>query len=392
MRLPRLVTATGVAGVAAAPVPSAWTTSWRAVRAVPPRHLAIAAALAVAWGCVNALGWWLGNGSADPARMTAVFIYEALLPMLMLACALAAADAVTRDAPDRLFPYAAAAIAAALGGELLFRATAPWLGMGACACSMDPWPVAARSANMLPDSLIVCGFVTAGYRYWRRAAARTARAHAAELEHARVTRQTQESRLQAMQACIEPQFLFETLGDVDRLHASDARTAVRLLDDLIVYLRAALPHLKESTSTVAKESELATAYLNIQRLRRGGRPAFRIDVGADAHDARMPPMLLLPLIGHATTLAHDGAATIDPLTIRIEVTGALLRVTLRAGGRAFAADGPGGAVVAGVRDRLRGLYGGAAHLAVAANENGITMEFPHEPAGPPQGRTPECAA
>ena len=381
MTLPRLAAAAGTDVLSTPPAPSSWAAAWFAVRKVPPRHLAIAASLAIAWGCVNALGWWLGSGSADPARMTAVFIYEALLPMLLLACALAAADAVTRDTPDRAMPYAAGAIAAALGGELLFRATSPWLGLGACACSMDAWPAAARSANMLPDSLLVCGFVTAGYRYWRRAATRTARANAAELEHARVLRQTQESRLQAMQACIEPQFLFETLGDVDRLHASDARTAVRLLDDLIVYLRAALPHLKESTSTVAKESELATAYLNIQRLRRGGRPTFRIDVAADAHDARMPPMLLLPLIGHAVALGPATAPTIEPLTIRIEVAGGMLRVKLHAGDGVFGTDGPGGAIVAGVRDRLRGLYAGDAQLAVDANEHGITMEFPHERPG-----------
>lgn len=382
MSSPPMAAATGSAPRSTA---SPLAVAWSAARAVPSRHLALAASLAVAWGCVNALGWWLGSGSADPVRMTAHFIYEALLPMLLLACALAAADAVASDAPGRAMPYAAAAIAAALGGELLFRATSPWLGLGACACSMDPWPAGARSANMLPDSLLVCGFVAAGYRYWRRAAQRTARANAAELEHARVTRQTQESRLQAMQACIEPQFLFETLGDVDRLHAADARTAVRLLDDLIGYLRAALPHLRESTSTVAKESELATAYLNIQRLRRSGRPAFRIDVGADAHDARMPPMLLLPLIAHAVGVEKDKVATIDPLTIRIDVAGAILRVTMRCGSRAFAARGPGGAVVAGVRDRLRGLYADAAHLAVDPNESGITMEFPHErPGGDPR--------
>jgi hypothetical protein len=381
VNLPRLATATGAAGRATARAASPWPDAWSGARAVPPRHLAIAATLAVAWGGVNALGWWLGSGSADPVRMAAYFTYEALLPMLLLACALAAADAVTRDAPDRVMPYAAGAIAAALAGEAVFRATSPWLGLGACACSMDAWPAGARTANMLPDSLLVCGFVTAGYRYWRRAAQRTARANAAELEHARVMRQTQESRLQAMQACIEPQFLFETLGDVDRLHAADARTAVRLLDDLIVYLRAALPHLKESTSTVAKEAELATAYLNIQRLRRGGRPAFRIDVAADAHDARMPPMLLLPLIGHAAAPGEAAAPTLDPLTIRIEVAGGLLRMTLRAGAAAFAPDGPGGAIVAGVRDRLHDLYAGAARVAVDEDQRGITMEFPHERPG-----------
>ena len=63
------------------------------------------------------------------------------------------------------------------------------------------------------------------------------------LDRARIERQTQESRLQAMQATIEPEFLFDTLAHVESLQASDPKGAARMLDDLIVYLRAALPQL-----------------------------------------------------------------------------------------------------------------------------------------------------
>ena len=103
---------------------------------------------------------------------------------------------------------------------------------------------------MLPDSLLICRFITAGYRYRRRRSSqRLARLNARELERAQLVRRTQESRLQAMQACIEPQFLFDTLAAVERIHASDPADGGAPIDELIIYLRAALPHLRESAST-----------------------------------------------------------------------------------------------------------------------------------------------
>ena len=140
--------------------------------------------------------------------------------------------------------------------------------------------------------------MTAGYYFRQRGLERIARLRAAQLERARLSRQTLESRLQAMQACIEPEFLFDTLAEVERRCDTDPGDAGRMLDDLIVYLRAALPHLRDTTSTVAKESELALAYLNIQKRRFADRVRFDIAVATDTQDAAMPPMILLPLIDH----------------------------------------------------------------------------------------------
>ncbi len=350
-------------------------------RGIPAVHFALAAALGLAWGFANALGWSFGNRFSNFSYQIAYSSYEALLPTFLLVFGLAAADAATRAQPERLLPYVLAAISAAVLGEFLFLLTAPLLGLASCNCAMDRWATGARSANMLPDSLLICGFVTAGYRYWRRTVQRVTLLNVAELEGARLTRKTQESRLQAMQACIEPQFLFDTLAEVERLHASDPRTAIRLLDDLIVYLRAALPHLKETTSTVAKECQLATAYLNIQRLSRPGMSMFEISIDANAHDAKMPAMLLLPFLNHIFRNRSDMDAALDPLRIRVDADDSLLRIVIGAGANAFLRDQAGSELVVGIRDRLRTLYGSSARLEIGTDgESGssILMEFPRE--------------
>jgi Histidine kinase len=341
---------------------------------VPPAHLALAVAFAFAWGLANVLGWALGHESIDVARTSMHFVYEALVPMLLLAVGLSVADAYARD-DSAIAPYAIAALTAAILGEIVFTATSPLLGLAKCVCSMDRWPPGARSANMLPDSILICGFITAGYRYRRRSSQRLARLNARELERAQLVRRTQESRLQAMQACIEPQFLFDTLAAAERMHATDPATAGRLIDELIIYLRAALPHLRESASTVAKEAGLAHAWINIQRLRNGRGPAFDMDLGSAAGSASMPPMVLLPLVDYAfTSVAHEGT-----LRIAARATDGFLRLRVETSGGSRDTSAAAEAKLAALRDRLGTLYGDAARLVIGtrADANVVTLEIPH---------------
>jgi hypothetical protein len=343
---------------------------------VPPAHIALAVAFAFAWALANVLGWWLGHASIDVGRTLMHFAVEALMTMLLLALGLGVADAYAAGDDSAIAPYAIAAVTAAILGEIVFTATSPLLGLAKCGCSMDRWAPGARSANMLPDSLLICGFIAAGYRYRRRSSMRLARLNARELERAQLVRRTQESRLQAMQACIEPQFLFDTLAAAERMHAADPATAARLVDELIIYLRAALPHLRESASTVAKEAGLAHAWVNIQRLRNGRGPAFDMDLGAAAGSAQMPPMVLLPLVDYAyTSVAHEGTLRIaaraseDFLRLRVETSG---------GSRDASADAD--AKLAALRERLATLYGDAARLVIGTRGDAsiVTLEIPHD--------------
>lgn len=360
------------------PAAGAFAVVGHGLASIRPRHIVTAVALALAWGLANAFGWWIGNATRNVGLTAGHFVYEALLTMLLLVVAVAIAQSAARGNPAAVAPFAIAVIAAAILGEMLFVATAPWLGLGKCACSMDRWEGGARSANMLPDSLLICGFVTAGYRFSQRTSQRLARLRARELERAQLTRRMVESRLQAMQACIEPQFLFDTLGDIERLHRDQPRIAIRLIDELIVYLRAALPHLRESTSTVAKEAELALAWFNIRRLRAGTGPALAIDVGHEAAAARLPPMILLPLVDHllGDPALHPDAA----LDIEARAADRRLRIVLALRDASLGVSGTRD-TLGGVRERLHLLYGDAATLVLGANAQGlvtVTLDVPHE--------------
>jgi len=77
----------------------------------------------------------------------------------------------------------------------------------------------------------------------------------------RAERAAIEAQLRALQAQIEPHFLFNTLANLDALIATDAGMARCLLGNLIRYLRAALTHARSETATLHTEVELLKAYL-----------------------------------------------------------------------------------------------------------------------------------
>ncbi|MDQ2734509.1 MAG: histidine kinase, partial [Pseudomonadota bacterium] len=103
-------------------------------------------------------------------------------------------------------------------------------------------PDAWREASFFFAALLFGGFGYSVHVNQRTARLAAARMRKAELARALARRRTLESRLQAMQARIEPQFLFNTLAQVGELYERDPAIAGSMLDDLILYLRAALPH------------------------------------------------------------------------------------------------------------------------------------------------------
>jgi hypothetical protein len=191
----------------------------------------------------------------------------------------------------------------------------------------------------------------------RRAARRTAELlQTAELDRIRRSKIALESRLSAMQARVEPQFLFNTLTQVERLYELDARLAAQMMDDLIAYLRAAMPHMRDTSSSMAQEIALVRAYLDIVRLRLDGRLDLDIIVAKDIAGTRMPPMMLLPLIDYAVVRGFGLTSTAGAIRLRTDAADGRLRLTITANGTGFApeADGEG---LAAIRERLTALYG-----------------------------------
>src|ERR1035437_7185074 len=196
-----------------------------------------------------------------------------------------------------------------------------------------------------------------------------------EVQAIDLRRQMTEARLQTLQAQVEPHYLYNTLANVQALTEVDPPAANNLVGNLIDYLRAALPKMRESTSTVGQEVERVRAYLNILKIRMGERLAFEIQVHDDLLPLPLPPMMLPTLVENAikhglepqreggridvwvTRELHDGQ---DRLLLLVRDTGmGLSEQEVQSGS---------GVGLSNLHERLRALYGDNARFTLESNE------------------------
>jgi hypothetical protein len=202
-------------------------------------------------------------------------------------------------------------------------------------------------------------------RAQEEAAVRLAAAQAAQRA---ARRRLGQARLQALQARIDPQLLFEMLDAVRCAYEDDASRAERLLDELASFLRAALPRLRSASSSVLREARLARAYAQLRALAGSTHIEIRFDVAADVADARFPPGVLLPLLDDALRVR---AGPCELIATRSSGDCQLM-LTLPAR--------PLDAVIDRVRSLLVELHGTSAELVVAC-ANGVTnatVKVPYE--------------
>jgi signal transduction histidine kinase len=194
--------------------------------------------------------------------------------------------------------------------------------------------------------------------------------HAARLEKVWLDRQTTEAHLQALQAQIEPHFLFNTLANIKLLYETESSRAKPLIHDLAAYLRTALPQMRDMRSTLARELELAQAYLRVLKVRMGERLNVVIDVPADLREATLPPMMLLTLVENAIKHGLGSLPRGGTITIRAEYLAERFHVSVIDDGIGFPKGFGAGVGLANTRARLAALYGDQGHLTLVANPRG----------------------
>jgi chemotaxis protein histidine kinase CheA len=205
---------------------------------------------------------------------------------------------------------------------------------------------------------------------------RAARARAdllrVQAERNLMSKQVVEAQLKMMQAQVEPHFLFNTLANVRFLMEADAAAASTMLDHLIDYLHAALPQMRENSTTLGREAELARAYLEILKIRMGNRLQFAISVPENLQGVSLPPMMLLSLVENAIKHGLEPKREGGRLDIDASAAGGRLRVAVSDTGvgldGAAAAQSGSGVGLANIRDRLQALYGAEGRLALVENQ------------------------
>ncbi len=274
--------------------------------------------LVIAVGCLYAapdfLAWVVQFSLVTGGALPATLVW------LLLACS--AKGRLSRLPPA--WQYALAVLLGALAGAY---------GCGLLAYSslipQAPW-VASIFSGALLSSVLVAGLVM---RAKGRAPADTS------------------ARLAELQSRIRPHFLFNTLNSAIALVRAEPAKAETLLEDLSDLFRHVLVDTGDTT-TLADEIALAQRYLAIEQVRFGDRLQVHWSLDPGANAAKLPPLLLQPLVENAVHHGVEPSAVGADVQISTECRGSV--VVIKVTNTVPAGQGSQGQGIAlrNVRDRL----------------------------------------
>jgi two-component system sensor histidine kinase AlgZ len=218
-----------------------------------------------------------------------------------------------------------------------------------------PWWASAAAGGLM-SLVLLAGLV------WR-AKARTPAATAA--------------RLAELQSRIRPHFLFNTLNSAIALVRAEPAKAEAVLEDLSELFRHALADATESV-TLGQEIELAQRYLDIEQIRFGERLQVQWSLDPQAAKAKLPPLLLQPLVENAVRHGVEPSAQGAHIRISTERRGSMVVLKVTNSTPAGAGERGHGLALANVRERLLLLHDVQARFKTGIKDGifQVRMELP----------------
>jgi sensor histidine kinase YesM len=196
--------------------------------------------------------------------------------------------------------------------------------------------------------------------------------------------QASSAQLAMLRYQLNPHFLFNTLNSISTLVLlKQTERANAMLARLSSFLRYTLANEPTAKVTLAQEVETLKLYLEIEKMRFEDRlrPKFRID--AATIGARLPSLLLQPLIENAIKYAVTPSETGADIWISATREGNRVRIEVAdngsGGADALVATQSTGVGLANTKDRLAQAYGQAHSFTTRTNEHGgfsVTVEIP----------------
>jgi sensor histidine kinase YesM len=194
-----------------------------------------------------------------------------------------------------------------------------------------------------------------------------------------------QANLRALQAQIEPHFLFNTLSNVLSLIDTQPDLAKSMLEKFTFYLRSSLDATRTEQTSFAQEFLLMEQFLDILKVRMGERLRVKIALSDELRLCQLPPMLLQPMIENA--IQHGIEPKVEggeiELTAHRDNERALIRISDT--GIGFRNPRAAGLGLKNVRERIARIYDGKGSLRIEENPNGgtcVTIELPYVPMVP----------
>ncbi len=205
---------------------------------------------------------------------------------------------------------------------------------------------------------------------------------------ANVAAQANSAQLEMLRYQLNPHFLFNTLNSISTLVLlKQTERANAMLSRLASFLRYSLVGEREGLATVAQEAEALKLYLDIERTRFEARLRTRFDIAPDVMEARLPSLLLQPIVENAIKYAVTPSEEGADIVIDARRIGDRLVITVADTGPGLNGDGPQPSAqgtqvgLANIRDRLAQAYGDDHRLELADNApHGliVLIEIPYQ--------------
>ena len=226
--------------------------------------------------------------------------------------------------------------------------------------------------SVITESAVSWYFFIAAWGVLYVALSYAARVQGAERKAAAYRSEAQVAQLRALRYQINPHFLFNTLNSLSTLVLKQRTVeAERMIMNLSTFFRTSLTSDPTADVALLDEIGMQRLYLDIEKIRFPDRLTVAVDVPEDLEDARVPGMILQPLVENA--IKHGVAKSSRPVTvtIRARANGGSFHLTVEDdadGGLRF--PKPNGVGLANVRDRLATRFDGAANIAFGPRDGG----------------------
>jgi len=206
-----------------------------------------------------------------------------------------------------------------------------------------------------------------------------------ERKMAEARQHVDEARLKLLETQLEPHMLFNTLANLRALIGVDPGRAQVMLDHMIAYLRATLNASRATSHSLQAEFDRIQDYLELMAIRMGPRLKFTLDLPGVLAQAKVPSLLLQPLVENA--IQHGLEPKVGGGEIRVSARreGEEVVIEVCDTGVGFSGGGPASGQGFGttqVRERLATLYGSPASIEFGNIDTGgcrAVVRYPYEP-------------
>jgi len=237
------------------------------------------------------------------------------------------------------------------------------------------WGPVEMAAHSIVESSLSWFFLYAAWSAFYVAMSYARQLRAADRHSAMLAREAQEAQLRALRYQINPHFLFNTLNSLSSLILSQKTdTAERMLMNLSTFFRATLSADPTADVSLEEEIKLQRLYLDIEQIRFPDRLSVEIDVPDALLAARVPVLILQPIVENA--VKYGVAKSKKPVTVRISAyeEAGRLHIKVKDNGEGAApAEDDNGSTGVGLRNvcaRLETRYGPRSGCIAGADPDG----------------------